>query len=649
MSKPVSNEYSSAILSSEKRFELLVTSISDYAIYLLDPNGQIVSWNAGAQRFKGYTQAEILGKHFSLFFTEEDLVNKSPWKILEQAAKVGRFEAEGWRVRKDGARFWANVVVDAIYDDEKNLIGFAKITRDITESKKAQDALYASEEQFRYLVQGVTDYAIYMLSPEGIVINWNSGAERIKGYTAEEIIGQHYRRFLPPEDVEAGLPEIALNTAKLEGRYEHEGWRLRKDGSRFRAHVIIDAIYNDDKNLIGFAKITRDITERYKTEETLAKANAALFQSQKMDAIGKLTGGIAHDFNNLLSVISTGLEVFGLGALDSRQVKMVESMKRAIDRGATLTQKLLSFARQQPLTAKAQNINKLINSFEPLLLKASNSSIKFKMNLTADIIPIKIDANGFETALLNLIVNSRDAMPNGGAITVMTEKVRLASHDVGSLNEGVYIKVSVEDTGEGISSEVMPHILEPFFTTKEIGKGTGLGLSQVYGFMMQSGGDIAFDSEPGKGATVSLYFPVIEDSDEIVELTEIEDLKVLIVDDEPDLIITATELFRNMGYTVLAAHSAEDAIDRLWHYPGISVLFTDILMPGGMNGIQLAREVRQMNPDIKIILASGYPLPALREEHGNMDEFNFINKPYRLADIARCLRAPDVTHELAHS
>lgn len=637
-----------SILGSEKRFELLVTSISDYAIYLLDPDGHIVSWNAGAQRFKGYSQDEILGKHFSLFFTQDDLANKLPWKILEEAAQLGRFEAEGWRVRKEGARFWANVVVDAIYDDEKNLIGYAKITRDITERKKAQDALNESEERFRLLVQGVTDYAIYMLSPAGIVINWNLGAERIKGYTAEEIIGQHYRRFLPPEDVEAGLPERALNTAKLEGRYEHEGWRIRKDGSRFRAHVIIDAIYNDDKRLMGFAKITRDITERYTAEETLAKAHAALSQSQKMDAIGKLTGGIAHDFNNLLSVISTGLEVFGLGALDSRQVKMVESMKRAIDRGATLTQQLLSFARQQSLTPKPQNINKLISSFEPLLLKAGNSTIKFKLNLTTDIYPVKIDGTGFETALLNLIVNSRDAMPNGGAITVMTEKVMLASHDVGSLSEGVYIKVSVEDTGEGISSEVMPHILKPFFTTKELGKGSGLGLSQVYGFMMQSGGDLAFKSELGKGTAISLYFPILKDADEVVELTKQEDLKVLVVDDEPDLLITATELFRNMGYTVLTAHSAEEAIDRLWHYPGIGVLFTDILMPGGMNGIQLAREVRQMNPDIKIILASGYPLPALKEEHGNMDEFSFLNKPYRLADIARCLRSPDVASEAAH-
>lgn len=503
-------------------------------------------------------------------------------------------------------------------------------------------AVLSSEKRFELLVTSIKDYAIYLLDPSGHVVSWNTGAQRFKGYSEDEIIGKHFSCFFTPEDLRDQLPWNILEQAAKYGRVEAEGWRVRKDGNRFRAHVIIEAIYSDDKELIGFAKITRDITERYHAEEILAKANAALFQSQKMEAIGKLTGGIAHDFNNLLSVISTGLEVFGLSTLDARQMKMVDSMKLAIDRGTTFTQKLLSFARQRPLTAAPQNINKLINSFEPLLRKAGNATVKITMHLTPDIHPVKLDATGFETALLNLIVNSRDAMPNGGSIIVKTEVVKLANHEVGSLSEGGYIKVSVQDSGAGISPEAMPYILEPFYTTKEVGKGTGLGLSQVYGFMMQSGGEIAIYSQVGEGTTVSLYLPVIQDLHEGIELKDHEDLKVLIVDDEPDLLIAATELFRAMGYTVLTALNAEDAIDRLWHTAGISVLFADILMPGGMNGIQLAREVRQMNPAIKIILASGYPLPALKEEHGSMDEFDFINKPYRLADIARYLRSTDV-------
>ncbi|HSI42942.1 MAG TPA: PAS domain S-box protein [Methylotenera sp.] len=632
----------SSVLSSEKRFELLVTSISDYAIYLLDDGGNIISWNAGAQRFKGYLENEILGKHFSQFFTLEDLEKKLPWFMLEEAAKEGRFEADGWRVRKDGTKFWANVVLDAIYDDEGQLIGYAKVTRDITERKKAQDALHESEERFRYLVQGVADYAIYMLTPEGIVSNWNLGAERIKGYAADDIVGRHFRLFLTPEDVEAGLPEMALETARTAGRYEHEGWRIRKDGTRFRAHVIIDAIHNDDKELVGFAKITRDITEKYEAEQALEKANAALFQSQKMDAIGKLTGGIAHDFNNLLSVISTGLEVFALSPIDTRQVKMVESMKRAITRGATLTQQLLSFARQQPLKAEPHSVNKLVNSFEPMLVKAGNSSVHLTMDLNPRISLVKVDPTGFETALLNLIVNARDAMPLGGHIKIKTEQVELKDHQVGSLKKGIYIKVSVQDTGTGISRDVLPHILEPFYTTKEVGKGTGLGLSQVYGFIAQSEGDISIESEVGIGTTVSLYLPALLNSKDIENEFHQEELKALIVDDEPDILLAASELFTSMGYTVLTSASGEEAMETLWQTEGIGILFTDILMPGGMNGIQLAREVRQINPDIKIILASGYPLPALKTEHSGIEEFSFLNKPYRLADIAKCLRSADV-------
>lgn len=636
-------KYTSPLLSSDKRFELLVTSITDYAIYLLDPDGNIISWNAGAQRFKGYLEHEILGKHFSSFFTPEDLEKKLPWMMMEQAAKTGRFEAEGWRVRKDNTKFWAHVVLDAIYDDKGQLIGYAKVTRDITERKKAQDALHESEERFRYLVQGVTDYAIYMLTPEGIVSNWNLGAERIKGYAAEDIIGQHFSLFLTPEDLAEGLPERALSIAKAEGRYEHEGWRVRKDGSRFRAHVIIDAIHNDDNELMGFAKITRDISEKYQAEEALAKANVALFQSQKMDAIGKLTGGIAHDFNNLLSVISTGLEVFALSPIDSRQVKMVKSMKRAITRGATLTQQLLSFARQQPLKAEPHNINKLVSSFEPVLVKAGNTSIHLTMELTPKIPLAKVDATGFEAALLNLIVNARDAMPQGGIIKLKTEKVELENQQVGNLAKGSYIKISVQDSGTGITRDVLPHILEPFFTTKEVGKGTGLGLSQVYGFIVQSEGDITIESEVGIGTTIALYLPTIQDG-EIEDEHANEDLIALIVDDEPDLLITASELFTSMGYSTLTAASGEEAMEKLWQAGKINILFTDILMPGGMNGIELAREVRQFDPSIKIILASGYPLPALKNEHASIDEFSFLNKPYRLADIAKCLRSPDSCH-----
>jgi PAS domain S-box-containing protein len=282
-------------------YELLIQGVVDYAIYMLDTDGRVVSWNPGAQRIKGYASEEIIGEHFSRFYTDEDRAIGVPKQALRIAVEAGRFTAEAWRVRKDGSRFWAMVVIDPIYQDGK-LVGFAKITRDMTEQRTAQLAALESERRFRLLVEGVTDYAIFMLDPEGHVTNWNSGAEHIKGYTASEIVGQHFSQFYTPKDVDAGLPANSLDKARREGRYEAEGWRRRKDGSLFWAGVVVDAIYDHGK-LVGFAKITRDLTERRETQMQLEESREQLFQSQKMEAIGHLTGGLAHDFNNLLTGI----------------------------------------------------------------------------------------------------------------------------------------------------------------------------------------------------------------------------------------------------------------------------------------------------------------------------------------------------------
>jgi PAS domain S-box-containing protein len=276
---------------------------------MLDPNGVVTSWNPGAQRFKGYSAAEIIGQHFSRFYTEEDRKLGVPALALEQARTKGKFEAEGWRLRKDGSRFWAYVIIDPIRDDTGAVIGYAKVTRDLTERKAAEEALRQTNEQFRLLVQGVTDYAIYLLGPKGHVTNWNVGAQRIKGYLPSEIIGSHFSRFYTEEDRATGEPDKALQAATENGRLEKEGWRVRKDGTRFWAHVVIDAIFDDGGVLIGFAKITRDVTERKKTEEQLEQVRDVAFQAQKMDAIGQLTGGIAHDFNNLLMAVLSSLEL----------------------------------------------------------------------------------------------------------------------------------------------------------------------------------------------------------------------------------------------------------------------------------------------------------------------------------------------------
>ena len=295
--------------TDEGRYRLLVEAVTDYAIYMLDETGVVTSWNPGARRFKGYEAGEIIGQHFSRFYTPQDREIGLPARALATAAREGKFEGEGWRVRKDGTHFWAHVVIDPVRSPSGELIGFAKITRDLTERRKSEATLRSSEEQFRLLIQAVTDYAIYMLDAGGHVASWNQGAQRIKGYLPDEIIGQHFSRFYTPDERARGEPERALQTAIREGRYEKEGFRVRKDGSVFNAHVVIDPIRNPQGEVIGFAKITRDITERVKNQRDLEQAREALFQSQKMDAIGQLTGGVAHDFNNLLMAILGSLEL----------------------------------------------------------------------------------------------------------------------------------------------------------------------------------------------------------------------------------------------------------------------------------------------------------------------------------------------------
>ncbi|MBZ6076210.1 hybrid sensor histidine kinase/response regulator [Microvirga puerhi] len=634
----------------EGLLQLLLSSITDYAIYMLDTAGNVVSWNAGAQRFKGYTEDEIIGEHFSRFYTEEDQAKGLPSRALRTAAEQGKFEAEGWRVRKDGTRFWAHVVIDAIRSRDGDLLGFAKITRDISDRKQAEEALKLSEQRFRTLVQGVTDYAIYMLDPEGYITNWNTGAQRFKGYTEDEIIGTHFSHFYTEEDRTTGLPSRALKTAVEQGKFESEGWRVRKDGTRFFASAVIDPIRDDTGKLIGFAKITRDITERKQAQEALAQAQAALFQSQKMEAVGQLTGGIAHDFNNLLTIIVNNLDLLTRNAHEPRDKRLIQSAQRAADRGAKLTQQLLAFSRRQPLQPEINNPNNLIRGFEPVLHRACGETIDFRISLDPQLKSASIDGPQFETALLNLVINARDAMPDGGTLTVSSRNVTVRENDryAAHLKPGVYTCVTVSDTGHGMSREAADHAFEPFFTTKEIGKGTGLGLSQVYGFTVQSGGHVEIVSAPGKGTSVIMLLPVQEGEEQQPTEPAGDDQElrrsagtVLIVEDEPEVLEIASEIFDSLGYEVLTAIDAIAALDVLRGEAHIDVLFSDVVMPRGMSGLELARESQRLRPTIKILLASGYPISTLPTQ-GLPEGSSFISKPYRwteLADKLRHLRA----------
>ncbi|MBV8169467.1 MAG: PAS domain S-box protein [Alphaproteobacteria bacterium] len=505
----------------------------------------------------------------------------------------------------------------------------------------------SDQQRFQLLVDGVTDCAIYMLDAEGRVANWNTGAERLKGYRAEEILGRHVSTFYTPEDRAAGEPERALGTAARDGKFEKDGWRVRKDGTLFWASVHVDALRDPAGRLVGFAKVTRDITERRNAQEALERARTALAESQKMEAIGQLTGGVAHDFNNLLTVILNNLDLLHEDEGNPRARRLIESAQRAGERGARLTQQLLAFARRQSLHPEPTDINGLIGGFEAVLRRACSETIALHFALAPEGLVSLIDGPQFESALLNLVVNARDAMPAGGTVTIATTAADLPPARVSATDDarGGFIVVSVRDTGEGMTPEVLGRAFDPFFTTKEVGKGTGLGLSQVYGFVAQSGGHVELESAPGRGTTVTLYLPrstaVAKAPAPARTAIEpaVKQTTVLLVEDDPEVQLAAREMLRVLGCTVLTAGDAHGALDIIKQGADVDVLFTDVVMPGGVNGIALAREARGLRPDLTVLLSSGYPRGVLAEEHGLRGQFTFIAKPYRATEVAETLKA----------
>ncbi len=596
----------------ENRYRRLLDAITDYAIYMLDEGGVVTSWNTGAQRVKGYKPDEILGHHFERFYTPEDRATELPRRALAQAAQTGRFEQEGWRLRKDGTRFWAHVVIDPIRDLDGRVSGFAKVTRDLTERRAAEESLRQSEEQFRLLVQGVADYAIYMLDTSGRVASWNAGAQRFKGYAAGEIVGEHFSRFYTDEDRAAGLPAEALRIAKAEGRFEREGWRVRKDGGRLWAHVVIDPIHNDDGALIGFAKITRDITERMESQKKLEAAQQTLFQAQKLESIGQLTGGMAHDFNNLLTAISGSLELLKKYLPSDRRAQgLLENAMLGAHRGASLTQRMLAFARRQDLQMQAVDVAALVSGMRGLIERSIGPSFAIDVQIAPGLPPAHSDLNQLESALLNLVVNARDAMTDGGTIDIAAAVESLVKSERGDLPVGTYVVLSVADHGCGMTPEVLSKALEPFYTTKGVGKGTGLGLPMVHGLAAQSGGKLTLASEAGVGTKVEIWLPVSPDAVIFAQepqpstLPVLQPMTILVVDDDKLVLRNTTAMLEDQGHRVIEAASGAQAVELLVRYPDIQLVVSDQAMPG-MTGLELAQVAKAYRPKLPFLIATGF-------------------------------------------
>jgi len=754
-----------ALEQSEERYRTLLDGVQDYAIFMLDPRGKVLSWSAGAEHIKGYTANEIIGHNFAQFFVREDVKRGRPEEVLRLAATGGRHEEYGMRVRKNGSEFLASTTYIALRDAAGNLRGFSEICRDLSEHRE-------SEARYRGLLEAAPD-GMVVVNQEGEIVLLNAQAEKQFGYRRDELIGQKVTNIIPkgfaerliadgtrtaaealaqqigtgieliglrkdgssfpieimlsplesPEGilVTAAIRDITVrrdaetHLAQMEGRYRGlmeaapdgmvvvnqrgeivilnaraetqfgyrrdellgqkvtsiipEGFaeRLvadalrptaealqqqigtgielngrRKDGTRFPIEIMLSPLESDEGILVTAA--IRDISER----KQLARQ---LHQSQKMEAVGQLTGGIAHDFNNLLGVIIGNLDLLDrLVAGNEAAVKRVQTAQKAASRGADITRRLLMFSSNEELKPSVLLLADSIQNTIELAARGLGPEIKITTKIDDSVPPLFVDPAGLESAMLNLVVNARDAMPKGGTIIISTHMQSLddlhPAVQAGDLKKGRYVCISVTDTGHGMSKETLERAFEPFFTTKPRNKGTGLGLAMVYGFVKQSGGTVRVYSELSHGTTVSFYLPLAGSlshplpADAAMTLNTGLGGTVLVVDDEVDLLEVAVAYLSDMGFKTLQAIDGASALDVIAQHPEIDLLVTDIVMPGGMNGVDLVQRAHDLRTDLKIIYSSGFPAEALAERSMPLVDGPLLRKLYQRHEFA------DIVHRV---
>ncbi|MBV8121694.1 MAG: PAS domain S-box protein [Alphaproteobacteria bacterium] len=625
---------SAKLTESERDLRMLVQSVTDYAIFMLDTEGTVVSWNAGAERIKGYTAEEIIGQHFSRFYTDKDRAEGVPQRALATAVREGKFEAEGWRLRKDGQRFWASVVIDPVRDGAGRLVGFAKITRDITERRAAQQSLAESAELARGIIETALD-GFVQIDDSGTVREWNPQAEKIFGWSRQEAVGKSLDTLILPtrerERHRRGVAEFLLTGVSriLDRRVQMQA--LRRDGKEITVELSVTSLKRGDRYL--FNGFIRDLTEKLAAEEQLHHA-------LKMETIGQLTGGVAHDFNNLLTAIIGNLEVLAAKLPDQGSAfRYLDAALRAAWRGSGLTEQLVAFSRPQEIRPKIVSVDRLMRDMTTLCQKTVGEGIEIVLGSQPNLWTCRLDPGQFEAALLNLAANARDAMDGSGRLTIAAENIAMGARDEIELPPGEYVAVSVADTGCGMSKKVIARAFEPFYTTKEAGKGTGLGLAQVYGFVKQCGGIARIKSKLAKGTTICLYFPRAKGDVEpempwrALPHALRGNTNVLIVEDNVELRELATELLSHLGYGTVAVGNGQDALRELQRDNSVQVLISDILLPGGVSGLDLARAARKLNPDLKILLNSGYMVDESRLALTS-EAFEFIAKPFRPAELA---------------
>jgi PAS domain S-box-containing protein len=556
--------------------------------------------------------------------------------LMERHPELGALlldpsEAEETRGASDRAQALA-----VLRDNQER---FKAVVGELQDNLQERDAEVGDLGRYRLLIDAVIDYAIYMLDENGKIASWNPGARRLKGYEEAEILGQHFSRFYTEEDRAAELPARALATAAKDGKFEGEGWRVRKDGSRFWANVIIDPIRKSTGELVGYAKIIRDLTERREAQLTLERTREVLSQSQKMEAVGQLTGGIAHDFNNLLTAIIGSLEIARRRATDASLIRLIDNALRGAERGSSLTQRMLMFARRQELNVEPVDVVALVHGMADLLERSLGPSVTIETHFPLGLPPVNTDANQLETAMLNLAVNARDAMPQGGPVVIAARPEAVSSAQ-GRLRPGDYVRLSVTDTGKGMDEETLARAIDPFFTTKEVGKGTGLGLPMVHGMAEHSGGQLVLTSRQGHGTIAEIWLPVAVKTAKMAEArapapipaSEPRRLVVLVADDDPLVLTNIAAMLDDFGHKVFEASSARQALAILGRESDIQLVITDQAMPE-MTGLQLIKEVKNTWPDLPVILATGFAeLPS-----GTDPRQVTLAKPFFQHDLARAV------------
>ena len=485
----------------------------------------------------------------------------------------------------------------------------AELDRAKADYEQTQAVLKSTKRRFQIFLESVSDYAIFILDSSGHVASWNTTAQKIIGYTTQEIVGKHFSIFYRPDERRAGVPSRAMELAVQKGRHEMEGWRIRKNGTPFFVTGVLTAIRDDNSNLLGFASVIRDATERRDTQEKLVEAREQLAMAQKMEAIGKLTGGIAHDFNNLLMIIGGSAQLFRR-LLDPKLPRAIEALQSAAKRGETLTRQLLTFSRRQHLSPTVVDLNASIRNMRPMIESSLRGNIVYKETINPNLWPVKVDLAELELAIVNIAVNGRDAMPQGGVFTLTAENVTV-DNGAGQDGQGAdFVAIEFSDSGTGIPPDLLSKIFDPFFTTKEVGKGSGLGLSQVYGFAHQAGGTVRAESKVGLGTAITIYLPSYAGAEietpKIAETARAQRPMVLVVDDSAEVGEVTSTLFEHLGYDTVYCDSAEAALRLLADGTKIDLVFSDIVMPGTIDGVGLASEVQARYPHLPVILTTGY-------------------------------------------